>query len=125
MMAHTVNPFDDNNPFEDHINSDSDITPTIVYSTAGAFSDIEVVRRPFIPTLPDELAVKPGDNVRVLHSFDDGWALVEMVGTGFSTMNQQGRGLIPIDCLREPGQELPAFIASKRVSSYGDSFVVY
>ena len=27
-------------------------------------------------------------------------------------------GLIPVDCLREAGEELPEFLAARRVSSY-------
>jgi hypothetical protein len=76
------------------------------------FVSIEAIRRPFVPTLDDELAVVPGDSVHVVKSFDDGWAYVEKVGsTG-------ARGLIPIDCMREAGEDLPAFLASKRISSY-------
>jgi len=76
-----------------------------------------VIRRPFMPTMDDELAVLPGDQVRVMQAFDDGWAFVEkMTGAG-SDRNE--RGLIPVDCLREAGQALPAFLAQKRVSSYG------
>ncbi|KAF8799972.1 hypothetical protein BYT27DRAFT_7342716 [Phlegmacium glaucopus] len=137
-MARPVDPFADNNPFED-----SNAGPSIVYSTVG-LSDIEVVRRPFVPTLPDELAVNPDDHVRVLQSFDDGWALVERASNGSERASQdsqrasQGshgngrqdagsnrKGLIPIHCLREPGQELPAFTAPKRVSSCGEYFMAY
>ncbi|KAH7924534.1 hypothetical protein BV22DRAFT_504063 [Leucogyrophana mollusca] len=77
------------------------------------FSDVEIIRRPFTPTLEDELAVFPGDQVRVKKVFDDGWAFVEKTGPVTE------RGLIPVDCLREAGQALPAFLAQKRVSSYG------
>ncbi|KAF9240210.1 hypothetical protein BU15DRAFT_45948 [Melanogaster broomeanus] len=83
------------------------------------FEDIEVVRRPFMPTLDDELSVHPGDRVRVLQVFDDGWAFVEkVVGPGLEHNDRIDRGLIPVDCLREAGQALPAFLAQKRVSSY-------
>ncbi|KIM80974.1 hypothetical protein PILCRDRAFT_821832 [Piloderma croceum F 1598] len=76
------------------------------------FASVELIRRPFVPTLDDELAVTPGDSVRVVKVFDDGWAYVEKVGsTG-------ARGLIPIDCMRDSGEDLPAFLASKRISSY-------
>jgi hypothetical protein len=78
--------------------------------------EFETVRRPFTPTLDDEVSVAPGDRVRVLKIFDDGWALVEKQCT-FSDYNE--KGLIPVDCLREAGQALPAFLAQKRVSSYG------
>jgi len=75
--------------------------------------DLEIIRRPFTHSLADELSVSVGDEVRVMKVFDDGWALVEMQGISLNS------GLIPVDCLREAGQALPAFLAQKRVSSYG------
>ncbi|KIK96440.1 hypothetical protein PAXRUDRAFT_138452 [Paxillus rubicundulus Ve08.2h10] len=81
------------------------------------FVDVEVIRRPFIPTMNDELAVLPGEEIHIMEIFDDGWAFVEkMTGAG-SDHNE--RGLIPVECLREIGQALPAFLVRKRVSSYG------
>ncbi|KAF8157821.1 hypothetical protein B0H34DRAFT_430394 [Crassisporium funariophilum] len=108
------NPFSDNNPFED---------PTTVSHASGEFAEIEVIRRPFFPSLQDEVAVIPDDSVRVIQLFDDGWAMVEKVTPGDSKgkAKEGERGLIPIDCLREPGQDLPAFFAAKRVSSYGET----
>ncbi|KJA24365.1 hypothetical protein HYPSUDRAFT_101921, partial [Hypholoma sublateritium FD-334 SS-4] len=82
------------------------------FAPAGEFAEIEHIRRPFHPNLPDEIRVQPGDPVRILQTFDDGWAMVETTG------GEHTRGLIPLDCLREPGQPLPAFFAAKRVSSY-------
>ncbi|KIJ64609.1 hypothetical protein HYDPIDRAFT_111987 [Hydnomerulius pinastri MD-312] len=81
------------------------------------FADIETICRPFTPSLEDELAVLPGDRVRVMQVFDDGWAFVEKMGG--AGLERNDRGLIPVDCLREAGQALPAFLAQKRVSSYG------
>lgn len=72
---------------------------------------LDVIRRPFVPTLEDELLVKRGDQIRVLQCFDDGWAQIEKLETGEA-------GLIPVDCLREAGEELPDFLAARRVSSY-------
>lgn len=84
-------------------------------STAGgsevSLGVLDVIRRPFVPTLEDELAVKRGDQIRVLQCFDDGWAQIEKLETGEA-------GLIPVDCLREAGEELPDFLAARRVSSY-------
>ena len=107
-----LDPFNDNNPFDDPI------TPTIIYST---FSDIQAVCHSFVPTLPDELAVEPEDSVRVLHSFDDGWALVEIVtrsqGSSSQRMgkkeNEPERGLIPMYCLKKDEQD---FIANRASS---------
>jgi len=33
------------------------------------------------------------------------------------------RGLIPVDCFRQVGEDIPAFLAGKRVSSYEHSGV--
>lgn len=109
-------PFADNNPFEDP----SAPTDPFVASGNGDFSETEFICRPFIPTLADELAVRPDDPVRILKTFDDGWALVEKIRP--DTNEAIERGLIPIDCLRAPGQALPAFFVAKRVSSYAGSF---
>ncbi|EED77878.1 predicted protein [Postia placenta Mad-698-R] len=79
--------------------------------TASHFATVEVIRRPFVPTMDDEMAAAPGERVRMLRRFDDGWAYAEKVPRG-------RRGLIPIDCLRMPEEELPAFLAAKRLSSY-------
>lgn len=95
------------NPFEDPIQ---------------AFSGTETIRRPFTPNLEDELLVSMGDTVRILQVFDDGWALVERISVNTITAgdphSQQRRGLIPVDCFRETGQELPHFLAQKRLSDY-------
>ncbi|KII86877.1 hypothetical protein PLICRDRAFT_164273 [Plicaturopsis crispa FD-325 SS-3] len=93
---------------------------------------IETIRRPFAPTLSDELAVMPGETVRVVCAYDDGWAVVEKVpaphkGKGKARssvgteegMEIEARGLIPIDCMRGKGEKLPSFLANKRVSSQG------
>jgi len=77
------------------------------------FETFETIHRSFVPTRDNELRVSPGDSVRVLDMFNDGWALAEMVPS-----SGEGRGLIPIDCLRKLGQELPAFLEAKKVSSY-------
>ncbi|KAF8882925.1 hypothetical protein CPB84DRAFT_196943 [Gymnopilus junonius] len=124
-----VNPFADDNPFDDPaaVTAASGLpTPSAPASNppTGEFADIEYIRRPFYPTLPDELAVKPDDNVRVLQAFDDGWALVEKVdgsGKGKGREDEVRQGLIPIDCLREPGLDLTTFIEAKRVSGYDES----
>ncbi|KAG6376850.1 hypothetical protein JVT61DRAFT_876 [Boletus reticuloceps] len=81
------------------------------------FSVVEVIRRPFAPTLDDELAVQPGDRVHVFQVFDDGWAFVE--GLSSTASERHERGLIPVDCFRQVNQALPSFLAEKRVS-YSD-----
>lgn len=85
----------ENNPFAD---------PTF----QPKFADVETVQRPFVPNLSDELLVVIGDKVKIIKVFDDGWALVQKMTS---------KGLIPIDCMRAVGQDLPAFLNEKRVSS--------
>lgn len=79
------------------------------------FNSIENVFRPFVPQLQDELRVDVGDTVRIIQTFDDGWALAELQGSGGGSALRQG--LLPLDCLRRPGQSLPSFFESKRRSS--------
>jgi hypothetical protein len=99
LGASSANPFSDPNASSSAPNLNSEFAP------------VETIKRPFAPSLDDELAVTPGDFVRVVKVFDDGWAYVEKIGAS-------ARGLIPLDCMRDAGQDLPAFLASKRVSSY-------
>ncbi|KAK7054434.1 hypothetical protein VNI00_003632 [Paramarasmius palmivorus] len=87
------------------------------------FAEAETIRRPFLPSRDDELAVAPGDKVNVLRVFDDGWVAVHKISEsqdikGKGKAAEGGPGLIPVDCLREAGQKLPDFLASKRVSMY-------
>ncbi|PFH45920.1 hypothetical protein AMATHDRAFT_157244 [Amanita thiersii Skay4041] len=106
------------NPFSD---------PSTIPFPAPAFEEVETVKRPFVPTLQDELVVFVGDRVKVVQTFDDGWALVlklppqqDRKGKA-KAVGENEQGLIPIDCLRDAHQELPAFLAQKRVSSYVES----
>ncbi|KAF9523398.1 hypothetical protein CPB83DRAFT_775517 [Crepidotus variabilis] len=101
-----VDPFADanSNPFEDAAPPPDQ---------KWKFNPLEIVRRPFVPQLQDELEVKQGDEVRIVQAFDDGWALAELRNAEGSTT----QGLIPLDCLRLAGQSLPSFFASKRRSS--------
>jgi hypothetical protein len=112
-------PFADNNPFADS-NSAEGHEPPFVLPTG--FSEQECIRRPFAPTLPDELAVNVGETVRLIRVFDDGWTVVQRVNAdGASSGNPADQGLIPLDCLRELGKDLPTFIREKRVSGYAPS----
>lgn len=52
--------------------------------------DTYTVKSTFIPTLPDEMNIVAGDKVRVLSTFDDGWALCERNGE---------RGMVPLECI--------------------------
>ncbi|KAH9841401.1 uncharacterized protein C8Q71DRAFT_700857 [Rhodofomes roseus] len=101
------------NPFSDPASAEPDTrtSESVDAETALHFARVEMIRRPFVPAMEDEMAVAPGDRVRMLRRFNDGWAYAEKVGT-------RRRGIIPIDCLRTPSEDLPAFLASKRLSSY-------
>jgi len=85
------------------------------------FSDVGVIRRPFAPSLDDELAVHPGDRTRLLRIFDDGWAFVQKLGG--TEGGRHERGLVPVDCFREVDQALPAFLAEKRVNCGSDQLI--
>ena len=88
-------------------------------SRVGSFNDefmeIERIKRSFDPSLDDELGVVPGDKVRIIEVFSDGWAMVEKnPSCGLVDVKGKGReseqGLIPVECLRLPG------MVSERVS---------
>lgn len=85
------------------------------------FADVEVIRRPFQPSLDDELTVSLGDRVRLLQIFDDGWAFIEKLAGTEGERHEQG--LIPVDCLREASQALPTFLTEKRVSYGSEQFI--
>jgi len=77
-----------------------------------------LVRVTFVPQLPDELAITPGETLYIRVEFDDGWALCA------NTRGEQG--MVPSECLEGGGgqsAELPVpSIAwqsrdSRRVSS--------
>ncbi|RPD77967.1 hypothetical protein L226DRAFT_337927 [Lentinus tigrinus ALCF2SS1-7] len=104
-LAENENPFAD---FTEIIRPQSASTEN---SVPQHFTPVETIQRSFVPSMDDEMAVNPGDEVRVLKRFDDGWAVAEKVGAGV-------QGLIPVDCMRAVEEELPAFLAKKRISSY-------
>lgn len=58
----------------------------------SAAAPVSVVKRTFVPSLPDELSINNGDRVRVLSAYDDGWALCEKVSSG-------EKGVVPQECL--------------------------
>ncbi|KAH9947438.1 hypothetical protein B0H21DRAFT_691907 [Amylocystis lapponica] len=101
------------NPFADFVDDQSLDHPSSLLSVSvdSHFATVETICRPFVPTMSDEMSTAPGERVRMLQRFSDGWAYAEKVETG-------SRGLIPIDCLRTTDEDLPAFLASKRLSSY-------
>jgi hypothetical protein len=48
-------------------------------------------------TMPDELGVIPGETLRVIEAYDDGWCLAERVG------RKKGRGILPQIVVAEKG----------------------
>lgn len=54
-----------------------------------------LVRVTFVPQLPDELAITPGETVYIRTEFDDGWALCS------NTRGEQG--MVPLECLEGEG----------------------
>ncbi|QRV87611.1 SH3 domain protein [Ceratobasidium sp. AG-Ba] len=63
------------------------------------------VLQTFQPSLPDELDIREGDWVTIVHAYDDGWGLCERNGR---------RGVVPLECL-DIGK--PDLRASRRLSS--------
>lgn len=68
-----------------------------------------IIRRPYQCTLQDEVTVSAGECVH-------GAQAQKMTRTLW--VLGESEGFIPIDCLREPGEDLSTCIAAKRLSSY-------
>ncbi|PSK46257.1 Ephexin-1 [Elsinoe australis] len=58
----------------------------------GAASNVHRVQLDFKPSMEDELELRAGDVVRLLHEYDDGWALC-------SYMDRSKQGVTPRTCL--------------------------
>ena len=103
------------NPFAEPENPFADPASAVAWPESPTVPSavVETVRRAFVPSMPDEMAVDVGDLVRVVRQFDDGWAVVQNAGT-------DAQGLVPLDRIHddEKGASGPAFLAKKRVSSY-------
>jgi len=65
------------------------VTPVSTQDTTA------LVRVTFVPQLPDELAITPGETVYIRTEFDDGWALCA------NTRGEQG--MVPFECLEGGG----------------------
>ncbi|KAJ2928213.1 hypothetical protein H1R20_g8879, partial [Candolleomyces eurysporus] len=86
--SHTTDPF-------------SDSTISTSHETSGEGAVFAEVLRPFTRSMPDELTVRAGDQVKVVQIFDDGWAVVDMpVPPSSSSEARYERGLVPLGCLR-------------------------
>jgi hypothetical protein len=60
-----------------------------------------LVRVTFVPQLPDELAITPGETVYIRTEFDDGWAWCD------NTRGEQG--MVPLECLEGGGGQFAEF----------------
>jgi hypothetical protein len=60
--------------------------------TSSLLTHGAVARLEFVPNRPDELLVSPGDYLRVVALYHDGWALCKN--------NYGGKGMVPTLCLR-------------------------
>jgi hypothetical protein len=78
-----------------------------------------LVRMTFVPQLPDELAITPGETVFIQMEFDDGWALCANGGGN--------QGMVPLECLEGGGGGLFAGLSHlrtmRRASSLRSSVV--
>jgi hypothetical protein len=63
--------------------------------------DVALVRVTFVPQLPDELAITPGETLFIRTEFDDGWALCA------NTRGEQG--MVPLECLEGGGGQFAEF----------------
>lgn len=95
------------------------VTPS-TYSGVAQASEIAIVARTFVPSLPDELHIANGEQIRILAAYDDGWALCS---------NLRGvQGVVPLECLEkltsvpaemqvQPQNEFESNRTSRRLSS--------
>lgn len=71
-----------------------------------------LVRMTFVPQLPDELAITPGEMLYIRSQFDDGWAMCA---------NSRGeQGMVPLECLEGGGGQFAGrshLRATRRASS--------
>lgn len=63
-----------------------------------AEGSVFIVKRMFEPSLSDELIIYPGDRVRILNIYDDGWCLSENL-TSAAPGQAPPRGVCPRDCI--------------------------
>lgn len=74
-----------------------------------------LVRVTFVPRLPDELAITPGETLNIQMEYDDGWALC---------VNTRGeQGMVPLECLEGGGGQLtgPSHVGDWRMSRRASS----
>ncbi|KAK7206603.1 hypothetical protein BZA70DRAFT_274658 [Myxozyma melibiosi] len=66
--------------------------PDIPADAASSTSNVHRATMDFVPSMHDELALKEGQLVRVLHEYDDGWALCVK-------LDRSAQGVCPRSCL--------------------------
>jgi len=106
-----------------HQNSPVDTGERSVTAESGEHRDpavfipvTETIRRPYFPSSEDELRVVPGNIVNVVKPFEDGWCFCEIEGEAPKAL-----GLIPMDCLRNAGEPLPASLTRQGIrSNFGE-----
>ena len=92
--------------------------PPATASTQGSalMQDLPMlVQKTFVPQLPDELAITPGETLYIRAEYDDGWALCA---------NTRGKqGMVPLECLEGEGGQLtaPSHVGSWRTSRRASS----
>lgn len=74
-------------------------------------TDLAVVVRTFIPSLPDELNITTGEHIQILTSYDDGWALCS------NMRNEQG--VVPLECLQRAGMTTALQLQPQSEFGYG------
>ncbi len=88
-------------------------TPT---QDSASVQDVPMlVRVTFVPQLPDELAITPGETLYIRTEYDDGWALC---------VNTRGnQGMVPVECLEGDGGQLtaPSLVGNWRTSRRASS----
>ncbi|KAF8582291.1 hypothetical protein K439DRAFT_1635408 [Ramaria rubella] len=70
--------------------SHTSISPNGSTSVSTA-TEVAIVARTFIPSLPDELHISNGEQIYVLNAYDDGWALCANL--------HDDQGVVPLECL--------------------------
>jgi len=68
-----------------------------------ATGTLVIVARTFVPSLPDELSIQTGEQVRLINRYDDGWAHVERMRSGAGIES----GVVPMECLESVSAPAP------------------
>ena len=69
---------------------------------AGSLPRVMIVSSTFVPSLDDELTVRPGELLMMHEEYEDQWCLVQRVGS-----RSAERGVVPRFCLQEAPERFP------------------